>query len=147
SVTVALQVAPGRFAPPVTRPVGIAPSDIAFLDVNGDGVADIVVSDQASGDVSVLLNDPGHTFAASRRFRAGTGLYFLDSNTASPAVSTLEESVSLAAGAFTGTGRNDLVVVNRGAHSFSVLTNDGRGGVTNPQAALTFSTSDGLQIN
>src|SRR5262249_12430802 len=90
---------------------------------------------------------PSHTFATSHRFRAGTGLYDLDSSTGSPAVSTLEESVSLAAGAFTGTGRNDLVVVNRGAHSFSVLTNDDRGGFTNPQAALTFSTSDGLRLN
>ena len=147
SVTVALQETPGRFAPAVTHSVGIAPSDIAFADLNGDGRSDIVVSDLDSGDISVLLNDPSHTFATSHRFRAGTGLYDLDTSAASPAVSTREESVSLAAGAFTGTGRNDLVVINRGAHSFSVLTNDGRGGFTNPQTALTFSTSDGLQIN
>src|SRR5262249_58944674 len=37
--------------------------------------------------------------------------------------------------------------VTRGARSFSVLANDGRGGFTDPRAALTFSTSDGLQIN
>jgi hypothetical protein len=147
SVTVALQEAPGLFAPAVTRSVGLAPSDIAFADIDGDGRPDIVVSDQASGDVSVLLNDPSHTFATRHRFRAGTGLYGLDNGSPSPGVSSLEQSVSLAAGAFTGAGRNDLVVVNRGAHSFSVLTNDGRGGFANTQEALTISTSDGLQIN
>ena len=81
------------------------------------------------------------------RFRAGTGLYGLDTTSASPVVDTLEQSVGLAAGDFTGHGRNDLVVVNRGAHSFSVLPNDGSGGFANPQAALTTSTSDGPVVN
>ena len=59
-------------------PTGIAPSDIAVADVNGDGLPDIIVSDQASGDVTVLLNDPAHSFSQSLRFRASTGLYGLE---------------------------------------------------------------------
>src|SRR5262249_47920020 len=74
-------------------------------------------------------------------------LYGLDTNVASLVVSTLEQSVSLAAGDFTGGGRNDLVVVNRGAHSFSVLQNAGSGGFANPQAALITSTSDNPIVN
>src|SRR5262249_18316634 len=66
---------------------------------------------------------------------------------ADPVVSSTEQSISLAAGDFTGSGHNDLVVVNRGTHSFTVLLNDGTGGFSDPQAALTTSTSDGLQIN
>ena len=58
-----------------------------------------------------------------------------------------EQSVSLAAGDFTGNGRNDLVVVNRGSASFSVLVNDGSGGFANPRTALTTSTSDGPAVN
>src|SRR5262249_4503794 len=62
-------------------------------------------------------------------------------------ISSLQQSVSLVAGDFTGNGRNDLVVVNRGAHSFSLLQNDGSGGFANPQPARTTSTSDGPVVN
>ena len=61
--------------------------------------------------------------------------------------SSLEGSISLAAADFTGTGRSDLVVLNRGSHSFSVLSNDGSGGFSDPSVALTTSTSDGLRVN
>ena len=147
SVTIALQTSPGQFAAPITVPAGIAPSDIAVADVNGDGLPDIIVSDQASGDVTVLLNDPAHSFSQSLRFRASTGLYGLSTTSGSPAVSSFAQSVSLVAGDFTGDGRNDLVVVNQGTHSFTVLVADGSGGFANPQLGLTTSTSDGLSIN
>ena len=125
SVTIALQTAPGQFAAPLTLPVGITPSDIAVADVNGDGLPDVVVSDQASGDVTVLLNDAAHSFSQALRFRAGTEPDGLDTTSGSPAVSSLAQSVSVVAGDFTGNGRNDLIVVNAGSHSFSVLPDDG----------------------
>ena len=137
----------GQFAAPITVPAGIAPSDIAVADVNGDGLPDIIVTDQASGDVTVLLNDPAHAFSQSLRFRASTGLYGLDTTSGSPAVSSFAQSVSLVAGDFTGDGRDDLAVVNQATHSFTVLAADGNGGFANPQLGLTTSTSDGLSIN
>jgi hypothetical protein len=147
SIQVAFQQADGTFSSPLTIPVGIAPSDIALVDVNGDGLLDVVVTDESSGDVAVILNQGNRSFAPAELFRAGTGLYGLDSASATPAIASLVESVSLAAGDFTGDGRTDLVVVNRGTHSFSVLPNDGSGGFKDPQTALTTSTSDGLAIN
>src|SRR5262249_30760894 len=108
---------------------------------------DIAVSNQASGDVSVFLNDRQHSFSQSYRFRAGMGLFGLDSTAATPAITSLEQSVSLAAGDFTGSGRNDLLVVNRGADTFTVLANDGQGGFGEPQPNLTTSTSDGFTLN
>jgi hypothetical protein len=147
SIQVVFQQPDGTFSSPITLPAGATPSDISVVDLNGDGLPDIAVTNQVSGDVSVFLNDPGHRFATSYRFRAGMGPYGLDTTAASPAVTSLEESVSLAAGDFTGSGRNDLVVVNRGAHSLSVLANDGSGGFGNPRAALTTSTSDGPDVN
>jgi hypothetical protein len=156
SVQVALQRPDGSFSPLMTLPVGLAPSDIAVVpsevpDSPFPTVAalrqDIVVTDQASGDVAVLLNQGNGSFAPAEHFRAGTGLYGLDTSSGSPAVASLVQSVSLATGNVTGDGRDDLVVVNRGAHSFSVLANDGNGGFLNPQADLTTSTSDGFNIN
>jgi hypothetical protein len=131
----------------VTLPVGIAPSDLALVDVDGDGLKDVVVSDQASGDVTVLSNDASHSFRHAARFRSGAGLYGIDTSSGSSAVASFAQSLSLAAGYFTGQGRNDLVVVNRGSHSFSVLANDGPGGFANPRPDLTTSTSDGAVIN
>jgi hypothetical protein len=147
SVTVWFQTPSGQFESSITKAVGIAPSNIAFADVDGDGRLDIVVTDQASGDVTVLFNDARHLFTQASRFRAGAGLYGLDTTTANSVVRSLAQSVSLVAGDFTGNRRSDLLVVNRGAHSFTVLANDASGGFANPQAALTTSTSDGLTIN
>ena len=113
----------------------MTPSDIAIVDVNG--LNDIVVTDQASGDVCVLLNDDSHSFTTSYYFRAATGLYGLNTSAPTPTISSLAEPVGLAAGDFMGNGLDDLVVVNRGSNSFTILPNDGYGGFLNPQPALT----------
>ncbi len=147
SVTIAVQTSPGHFAAPLTVPTGIAPSDIAVGNVNGVGWPDIIVSDQASGDVTVLLNDATHSFSQALRFRASTGLYGLGTSSGEPAVSSFAQSVNLVAGNFTGGNNVDVVVLDQAAHSFIVLAADGLGGVANPQLDLTTSTSDGLSIN
>jgi hypothetical protein len=149
SITIAFPPATGTTWSTITRAVGVTPSDIAL--VNGDSTRrpDIVVSDQVSGDVTVLSNDQSATpqFPERRRFRASTGLYDLTTMTANPSATSLARSVSLVADNFTGSGRQDVVVVNRGADSFSVLTNDGNGGFANPQVSKTTSTSDGSLVN
>ena len=147
SVTIVFQTAPGQFSWSLTLPVGLAPSDITFADVNGDGLLDILVTDQASGDVTLLLNDATHSFETIEHFRAGTSLYGLDTTSGTPALSSLEQSVTLVAGNFTGDDLPDVAVVNSGTHSFSLLQNDGQGGFTDPQAALTTSTSEGFVVD
>jgi hypothetical protein len=147
SVTIAVQVAPDQFSAPLTVPAGTAPSDIAVADLTGNGLLDIIVSDQGSGDVTVILNDPEHTFSRTLRFRASTGLYGLDTQAGKPSVSSFAQAVGLVAGDFTGSRREDLVVVNQNAHNFTVLTGDGTGGFTDPSTALATSSSDGSQIN
>ncbi len=127
SVTIALQTAPGQFGAPLTRAVGVTPSDITTADVTGDGLPDVIVSDQASGDVTVLLNDPGHTFSQSLRFGAGTQPDSLSTTSGGPLIRSVAQTVSVLAGHFTADGHNDLLVVNRGAHSFTVLPADGAG--------------------
>jgi hypothetical protein len=147
SVTIAFQSSPGRFGLPLTRAVGVTPSDITVADVTGDGLPDVIVSDQASGDVTVLLNDASQSFGQALRFRAGMQPDDLDLTGGIPVIRSAAQTVSVVAGDFTGDGRTDLLTVNRGAHSLSVLSADGEGGFGPPQLALTTSTSGGGTIN
>lgn len=48
--------------PPMTMPVGMAPTDIAAADVNNDGLTDLITAGLGSG-ASVLLNLGGGSFA------------------------------------------------------------------------------------
>ncbi len=147
SVSIAYQTPSGRFTGPITVSAGVAPSDIAVADMDRDDRPDVMVSNQASGDVSVLLNDATHSFARVLRFRAGTQPNTVNQTAASPTINSLAQSTSLAAGEFTGDGQNDIVVVNRGAHSFTVLAGNGNGGFDSPRVSLSQSTSDRFTIN
>jgi hypothetical protein len=71
SVTLAFQQPDGTFTT-LTRTVGVGPSDIAFANLGGPDGPDIVVSDQVSGDFSLLFNDPSHSFSQQSRYRAGS---------------------------------------------------------------------------
>ena len=147
SVTIAIQSAPGVFSAPLSIAAGTAPSAITTGDFTGNGLTDIAVTDQSSGEVTVLLNDPKHDFSQALRFQANTGIYGVTAGPDVPDATSFAQSVSLAAGYFTGSGNEDLVVLNQAAHSFSVLPGNGAGGFLSPEAALTTSTSEGLSIN
>ncbi len=141
SVTIAFQGPAGRFDTRLTRDVGAAPSDIAFADLGGTGGADIVVSNQVSGDSSVLFNDSAHLFTQQSRYRAGGGLFDIAGGAGGPTVTSLLQTVGVAAGDFTGSGHNDLVVVNRGVRSFTLLPALGPGRLAAPQPGATYPTS------
>jgi hypothetical protein len=133
---------PGAFSstPDFTAVVGLVPSDIALVDADGDGRLDIAVTSQFAGDVRVLLNLPPAPFASGLRFRAGTGLYYLDDLTGTPQVRSGEATTALVAGNFDADPGVELVALNSGSDSFSVLQGNGSGGLLNPQAAQTFAT-------
>jgi hypothetical protein len=141
-ILVYLQGEQGTFAatPDFTADVGLVPSDVALVDADGDGRLDITVSSQFAGDVRVLLNLPPAPFSSELRFRAGTGLYYLDDLTGTPQVRSGEATTGLVAGNFDADPAAELVVLNSGSNSFSVLHGDGFGGFLNPLAAQTFAT-------
>jgi hypothetical protein len=134
--------APGAFAPTpdFTADVGLVPSDVALVDANGDGRRDIAVTSQFTGDVRVLLNLSPAPFSSGLRFRAGTGLYYLDDLAGTPQVRSGEATTALVAGNFDADPAVELVALNSGSNSFSVLHGNGSGGFLNPQAAQTFAT-------
>src|SRR5262249_54906312 len=92
---------------------------------------------------SVLRNDPTAPFSSALRFRAGTGLYWVDQRSGSPVIRTYQGTAGVVAGQFDGDHSTDLVVTNSGSNSFSLLQGTGLGGFLNPQPARTYSTGVG----
>jgi hypothetical protein len=92
--------------------VGQGPGSIVIADVNHDGKPDIIVANQTSGTVTVLLGDGiGHfTPAAGSPFACGK----------SPS--------DIAVGDFNGDGNVDLVLANTGTPYLTILLGDGKGG-------------------
>jgi hypothetical protein len=107
------QFAVGAYSIPVASQ-GYVPNvgrAVAAADVNRDGIPDLIVTNYASGDVSVLLGRGDGTFAPERRFDATTGAF------------------ALAVGDVNGDGNPDLVVVGStgGPGKIAVLLGRGDG--------------------
>src|SRR5262249_19713248 len=104
-------------------PAGQGPSQAAVADVNGDGKADLVVSDTRSNTVSVLLNNGDGTFQAPRQFAIGA-------SPPSPVeqvtdVPNLGRPVAVAD--VNRDGRPDIIVANDASSDISVLLGRGDG--------------------
>jgi hypothetical protein len=91
--------------------VGRAPGIVLVEDVNNDGKLDLVVANERSGDVSVLLHDGKGGFSPSpgSPFPAGPN------------------PNDLASGDFNGDGLVDLAIANHETQHITVLLADGRG--------------------
>jgi hypothetical protein len=96
---------------PATFPIGTAPVGVAIADLNGDGVPDIVVTDNVLNAVTILTNT-----AAGANF--------------TPAVVNLPANsnpIGVAIADMNGDGFPDIVVANNVGSSVSVLLNNGSG--------------------
>ncbi len=133
-VLVYLQGPAGLAATPGFRlAVGLIPSDVSLADVDGDQLLDIVATNQSSGDISVFRNDAATPFAFESRYRAGTGLYYLQAEGDALSVGSGERPARILAGNFDGDPLVELIVSNSGSNSFSVLHATSAAGLLNPR--------------
>jgi uncharacterized protein YjdB len=129
-------ISSGSFGSRVDLSVNTQPTGIAIADIDGDGKADIAVSNSASGNISLLrnLSTPGSittsSFATKVNFNTGTNPYFI------------------AVGDLDGDGKADLAVPNAGSGNVSAFRNAGISGTINTgslAAKKDFATGTGPQ--
>ncbi len=119
------------FLPAVTLSVGLGTSDVEAVDTTGDGELDLVVTNNFTGQVSVLRNLGDGQFAAPVPYRAGTGWSAIDPGS-SPEVASQEATAGVAGGPIVPGGPTDLVTINAGSNTLDILDNLGGGRFADP---------------
>lgn len=95
--------------------VGSHPPSAAVADLNGDGCSDLIIVNNGSNDVSVLLGIGNGLFQVQRRFAAGSG------------------PRAVAVADLNGDHQPDLVIANESSNDVSVLLGHGDGTFQAPQ--------------
>ena len=96
-----------------------------------------MVTNQVTGQVSILRNQGDGTFTAPTVYRGGAGISSIDDSGGSPEVLSLEDTAGVAAGPLTPGGPTDLVTINPGSNTLDVLAGLGQGRFANPVALPT----------
>ena len=106
--------------------VGTNPLSLAVADFNNDGKADVVVVNEATSNVTVLLGNGNGGFTATGGSPIATGTF----------------PYSVAVGDFNGDGNEDFAVANLNSESVSVFLGNGTGGFS-PASGSPFAVTAG----
>ncbi len=133
----------GGFRPRIDLQVGPGISDVSVADVNQDGLLDLLLANQVTGEVEVMFNLGISSFRSPSIYRAGVGLSSMIEGTGDPGFSLLsqEGTTGVVAGALTPGGPPDLVALNSGSETLGVLAGLGAGRFANPSSLPTGPTS------
>ena len=110
------------FGDATTYATGTGAASIVYADFNADGNKDFAVSNNGSGDISILLGTGTGSFGAATSVAVGTGPY------------------TLITADFNGDSKADLAVANHGSNNVSVLLGNGTGGFS---VATSFAVGTG----
>jgi microcompartment protein CcmK/EutM len=115
------------FASQQTYATGEAPGSVAVVDLNGDGLPDLIVADNTSNSVSVLVNTTAHVEATPAGVPAPvfTGAV----------LATGTQPIAVAVADLNGDGKPDLVIANYASGTVSVLLNTTAPGAMSPSFA------------
>jgi hypothetical protein len=130
-VSILLGTGTGNFGPPTSfgqGPGELDPRGLAVGDFNGDGHADLAVTNTHWGNVAILLGTGTGSFGARTDFGVGGWPTW---------------PVYVAVGDFNGDGRQDLVVGSAGSNTVSILLGDGTGSFG---AATNVATGSGVAV-
>ena len=119
------------FAAQQTFATGSGPNSVTVADVNRDGKPDLIVANEGSNTVSVLLNTTASgattpSFAAQQTFATGSGPY------------------SVTVTDVNGDGKPDLIVANVNGNTVSILLNTTAPGAATPSFAAQQTFVTGL---
>ncbi len=121
---------------------GSVHSDIAGRRSPEQRSLDILYTDRLSGEVGVLRNLGGGSFASPVIYQAGTGPYGVTGTDDPSAVTSLEDTDSVTVGTFTPGGLPSIVALDPGSNTFGVLT--GLGGDRFANASIFPTGGSGL---
>jgi hypothetical protein len=128
TVDIFLQDGEGDFFPNAGTQAGSSPSAIVVGDFNGDGKADLAITNSTADSVSILLGNGSGGFTAI----------------ASPSTGAAPNSIAV--GDFNGDGIADLAVANSGADTVTILLGKGDGTFTVEPVLDTGATPVSLAI-
>jgi parallel beta-helix repeat protein len=118
----------GTFNAKVDYTTATGPRGTVSADFNGDGKADLAVTNEASNSVSVFLNNGNGTFAAKADY--GTG------NSSAPRGITSAD--------FNGDGYLDIAVARSGTGNIGVFINNGNGTFATQVSTTVGTTPTGI---
>jgi len=118
AVSILLGNGDGSFRPPPTYQTGLGPFGVVVADFNGDGIADLVVTNSDSDNVGIFLGNGDGTFQPQQTYAAG------------------HEPLGIVVGDFNRDGIADLAVVDFVDRGVSILLGNGDGTFQAPQQSF-----------
>lgn len=98
--------------------VGAGPAALVVIDINADGLPDLVSANSVANNITVLLANSSGSFTVGPNIAVGNGPH------------------SIALGDFNGDGLGDLAVANLYDSTITVLTNNGAGSFTSDSTSV-----------
>jgi hypothetical protein len=133
------------FAPPLSIAIGPGVSDVQAIDTTGSGKLDLVITNELTGQLSVLVNEGNGVFASAHVYRAGGGASLAGDTGSVTDVTSLDQTAGVAAATLTAGGPVGLVTIDPGSNTLAVLPGLGDGRFANAVAVETPSPAEIVQ--